>query len=90
MIVNILLILWSDYYLMEKETGDRRIMLLLWAVHYGGKLRILAPWVSLGRKVPARQVGGRFSLHTRPWLVASEGPELARSTHSPTVYNIIR
>lgn len=24
MIANILLNLWSDYYLMEKETGDRR------------------------------------------------------------------
>lgn len=77
LIINILLNHRPDYYVMKKETGDRRIMLLLWAVHYGGKLRILALWASLGRKAPARQVGGRFSLHTRPWLVASEGPELA-------------
>lgn len=37
MIVNILLNHLSDYYVMKKETGDRRIMLLLWVVHYGSE-----------------------------------------------------
>ena len=39
MIVNILLNHRSDYYVMKKETGERRIMLLLWAVHYGSETK---------------------------------------------------
>lgn len=58
MIVNILLNLWSDYYLMEKETGDRRIMLLLWAVHYGGGKAKDFSAVGLSWSESADQAGG--------------------------------
>lgn len=39
MIVNILLNHRSDCYVMEKKAGERRIMLLLWAVHYGSETK---------------------------------------------------
>lgn len=37
MIVNVFLNHRSDYYVMKKETGGRRIMLLLWVDHYGNE-----------------------------------------------------
>ena len=41
MIINVLLSRRSDYYVMKKETDDRRIMPLFWKVSYGRELRVL-------------------------------------------------